>query len=71
MKKNKNQNIVKGILLVVFILLIVAPSMAQIPLPGGGEEGPGDTPAPIDGLIGVAIAVGAVAGVRRLRKKEN
>ncbi|WP_159429411.1 hypothetical protein [Psychroflexus halocasei] len=45
--------------------------MAQIPLPGGGEEGPGDTPAPIDGLIGVAIAVGAVAGVRRLRKKEN
>lgn len=58
----------------LFMLAVVTPCMAQleelgISLPGQGEEGPVDVP--IDGFIGVAIAIGAAVGARRLRNKEK
>lgn len=42
---------------------------AQPGLPGSGEVD--DTAAPIDGFIGIALAVGAYFGSKKLRNKKE
>ena len=59
----------KKILVILAVMLMVSlPMLAQIDLPGdGGEEGPVDS-APIDGFIGIGLAIGAYFGIRKIKK---
>lgn len=59
----------KRILVILVIMLLVSlPMLAQIDVPGeGGEEGPVDA-APIDGLIGIGLLIGTYFGAKKLRK---
>jgi hypothetical protein len=60
-----NNNYIKGTLLIV-LLLTLSTIYAQI---GGGGGDVNDEPAaPIDGLIALALAIGGVIGVKKLRK---
>jgi hypothetical protein len=60
--KNHNQKLVKTLLATLFFLAIMAPVSAQIGVP----DPPDDTAvAAIDGFVGVALAIGAIAGVKK------
>lgn len=64
------------ILLVVLICIFCQGLMAQNPLekilgdPQGPPGGPGPPTTPINGLIGIALAIGAYFGVRKLKKNK-
>lgn len=67
----QNKNILKGSLVVIILLLVMfidGDLFAQITLPNDGTVN--DEPAaPIDGFIGVGIAIGSYLGYRKLKKK--
>jgi len=72
----------KGIRLsVVLLFLYITPAvLAEDPAPPGGNSGPGSTPvgngtpvggAPIDGGVGILLAMGAVYGGYKLYKSRK
>ncbi|MDT0294107.1 hypothetical protein ACFQ3R_06000 [Mesonia ostreae] len=71
--RKKANNMFRVFLSLLFIIAIVCTTEAQIPLPGDDSDVPDVPGAPIDAFIGMAIAVGAYFGAKKLRgsKKEN
>lgn len=72
--RQKTSSFFRVFLTLLFFIAIVFTTQAQIDFPEGSpfvEDVPEG--APIDGFIGIAIAVGAYFGAKKLRgnKKEN
>lgn len=67
----KHQKIMKTLVPILFVLLICFccnDLMARNPLETLLTPNPPPSPAPINGFIGIALAVGAYFGAKKLRK---
>lgn len=68
MKNLKNKNLTMFLTVAVFFMVVIA-AHAQVPTGPGIDD---TTPAPIDGLIGLAMMAGAFFGGKKLRgSKKN
>lgn len=71
-----NRNLITVLLLLGIVLLFSQPALAQGPqdfpfFDGGGDGSPDAKGAPINGLLGLGLAVGAALGGKKLLSKND
>ncbi len=68
MKTNEKNIVLRILLSLLFFITITVPAQAQIPFPGENPNVPDVPEAPINGLVGLALLVGAYLGIKSFKK---